>query len=414
MPSPALNDLLDGAPHGYVSGTRRSVDPAETVRRITPHLAALGITRVANITGLDRIGIPVFVAVRPNSRSLSVSQGKGLTPDAARASAIGEALEAHHAEYSHCLVRLETFEELHRTVPVVDPELLPLSRNSMYTTTRPIPWTEGFDLVGRQPAWVPFELVHANACLPRVPGSGCFVCSTNGLAAGNTVAEAVLHGVCEVVERDACALWHHRSWEDRVATQLDLVTVEDSACRDLLQRFDDAGIAVMVWDVTSDIPLPTYRVLIADRSSDPILAPFPAAIGAGCHPDPAVALIRALTEAAQSRLTAISGSRDDLTRERYRTFQAADSLGFYRDLARFWRGQVAFRSGAATLAATVEEDLAAALNALGHVGIRHAVVVDLTRPGLPIAVARTIIPGLEGPVESPSYRPGPRLVAMVP
>jgi len=60
-------------------------------------MSRMGITRLGNITGLDRIGIPVAVAVRPNSRSVSVSQGKGLELAQAMASALMEACEGFHA-----------------------------------------------------------------------------------------------------------------------------------------------------------------------------------------------------------------------------------------------------------------------------------------------------------------------------
>src|SRR5713226_6016242 len=83
---------------GYVGGSHRAVVPAETVNRLQPLLPAMGITRVANITGLDVIGIPVVMVCRPNSRALAVSQGKGLTLEGARASGIMESAESYHAE----------------------------------------------------------------------------------------------------------------------------------------------------------------------------------------------------------------------------------------------------------------------------------------------------------------------------
>jgi ribosomal protein S12 methylthiotransferase accessory factor len=395
----------------YVHASRRTVHPARTLDLLRPHLADVGITRVANITGLDRVGIPVAVAVRPNARSLSVSQGKGLDVDAAKASAVGESLEAYHAEFNDCLVRLDSYAELRRRLPTVDPDRLPLSRTTAYTPWQPIPWTEGFDVRSGEPVWVPYELVHANACLPRVPGSGCFVCSTNGLAAGNTRAEAILHALCEAVERDACALWEQRGWQDRGGTELDLATVDGGPCRELLDRFDAAGIDVLVWDVTSELPLPCYRVIVLDREADPLVAPYPAAFGAGCHPDPEVALCRALTEAAQSRLTVISGARDDLTRERYRTFQSAGAIRAYRDLAHRWQGRAEFRKPLAPSAGSVEEDLRICLEALTDAGLGQVAVVDLSRADLPISVVRVLALDLEGPVESPSYRPGRRALA---
>jgi ribosomal protein S12 methylthiotransferase accessory factor len=402
-------------PDAYVHGSRRSVHPAETLRRLAPHLERVGITRVANITGLDRVGIPVAVAVRPNARSLSVSQGKGLDLDSAKASAVGESLEAFHAEFNQCLVRLESYEHLRREVPAVDPQRLPLSRTTNYTPWQPIPWTLGRRLGGDEaPVWVPYELVHANACLPRVPGSGAFVCSTNGLAAGNTAGEATLHALCEAVERDSCALWEQRPWEERKDTELDPGTVDDPACRELLDRFDAADIDVLVWDVTSDLPLPCYRVIILDRQADPVLAPYPAAFGAGCHPEPGVALARALTEAAQSRLTVISGARDDLTRERYRSFQSPRAISTYREMAREWTGLASFREPALPPAESVDGDLRLCLEALADAGLDEVAVVDLSRDDLPVSVVRVLALDLEGPVESPSYRPGARAMARQP
>lgn len=82
----------------YQHGTHRSAAPTKTIARLLPYLSDMGITRIANVTGLDRIGIPVVMVTRPNSRSVSVSQGKGLDLDAAKASALMEAVEVWHAE----------------------------------------------------------------------------------------------------------------------------------------------------------------------------------------------------------------------------------------------------------------------------------------------------------------------------
>src|SRR3982075_4655057 len=101
-------------PKRFWQGTHRTADPGETLARVRPHAARIGITRIGNITGLDRIGIPVAVAVRPNSRSVSVSQGKGLELPQAMASALMEACEGFHAEeIGPC--RRAAYAELART-----------------------------------------------------------------------------------------------------------------------------------------------------------------------------------------------------------------------------------------------------------------------------------------------------------
>ncbi len=124
-----------------------------------------------------------------------------------------------------------------------------------------------------------------------------------------------------------------------------------------------------------------------------------------------MALSRALTEAAQSRLTVISGARDDLTRERYRSFQSPRAIRAYREMARSWTGRASFGEAVLPSADSVEEDLRLCLEALAAAGIGEVTVVDLSRDDLPISVVRVLALDLEGPVESPSYRPGARATA---
>jgi YcaO-like protein with predicted kinase domain len=405
------SELLDGeTPKSATDGSSRAVMPSVTLARIQPYLTELGITRVACITGLDRVGIPVWQAIRPASRGLSVSQGKGIDDDQSKASAIMESLEQHHAEHSEIACRLESYRALAAISAVVDPELLPQARDSVFTPELIIPWCEAVPVrAGRGlRVWVPFEMVHSNAMLPRVPGSGSFLRSTNGLASGNSVAEAVLHGLCELIERDAHSLWQFGGEERMASTRVRLDTVASPGARSLLDKYDEADIDVALWDMTSDLEIPAYRCIITERHTDWRWTPVPACYGAGCHPDPAVALSRALTEAAQSRLAAIAGSRDDLTRAKYHQMQAADGLASHRATALDDRQPVDVGERPSLAGATVELDLSTTLDRLDARGIDGVLAVDLSRSGWPVSVVRVIAPGLEGPSSSPVYRPGPR------
>lgn len=101
-------------------------------------LRRFGITRVGDVTGLDIIGIPVWFAARPNSRGLSVSQGKGLFADQARLSAIMEAIEGAVAEETRRHVTaFGSIEEMRNkgvplipfeTVGRIDPDALDLRK----------------------------------------------------------------------------------------------------------------------------------------------------------------------------------------------------------------------------------------------------------------------------------------------
>lgn len=81
-----------------LNSSLRSCNPIDTFKRVQPFFDGMGITRIANITGLDKIGIPVAICVRPNAKHLSVSQGKGVTWEIARISAAMESIESFHAE----------------------------------------------------------------------------------------------------------------------------------------------------------------------------------------------------------------------------------------------------------------------------------------------------------------------------
>jgi ribosomal protein S12 methylthiotransferase accessory factor len=162
----------------------------------------MGITRLGNITGLDRIGIPVVTAVRPNSRSVSVSQGKGLDLTQATASALMEAIEGFHAEEVAEGPRA-SYRELAAEAAVVDPLTL-CSTGRPFDADAEICWLEGYDLLRQEPCWVPAELVHTDYTQPL---DGSFLAGSNGLASGNHPVEAIGSAICELVERDAVAVW---------------------------------------------------------------------------------------------------------------------------------------------------------------------------------------------------------------
>ena len=206
-----------GAPKRYFHGTHRICAPRETLARLLPLLPAMGITRVANVTGLDRTGIPVVTVCRPNSRSVAVSQGKGLTLEAAKASGVMEAVEVWHAERIMLPLKMASLEEMRREHRLANVARLPQAAGSPFHQELPLLWVEGEDLLGGGATWVPVELVSANYTLPLPPGSGCFQANTNGLASGNHRLEAVSHALCEVVERDATTLWRHQAQRARGA-----------------------------------------------------------------------------------------------------------------------------------------------------------------------------------------------------
>lgn len=385
-------------------GTHRCCAPEETIARLRPLFGEAGISRVANVTHLDWIGIPVVMVVRPNSRMADVCQGKGLTLTLAKASGLMEAVEAWHAEHIDAPLRLASHGALRQAA--VDVERLENLVLAPFHSNLDVLWIEGFDLLSQRPAWVPLELVSCDFRATARPQARCFASSTNGLAGGNHFLEAVSSAICEVVERDSTALFYAADQQLQHSRRIALDSVEEESCARLLSLYRAAGVAVALWDTTTDIGIPAFLCRIHQQRPGPLLPSV--AEGMGCHPTRAVALLRALTEAAQSRLTEIAGVREDRSREVYE----AQSLSRARSSLDAWEAADAGRALAAT--ADYDFDSFAAevrweCEQLRGAGVDQLLVVDLTRPEWQVPVVRVVIPGLEGMTfEQGDVKPGER------
>ncbi len=403
-----LSDLSYGVlDKDFREGTHRIVDPEVTLTHITGALPVMGITRVANVTGLDRIGIPVVMVARPNSRSLSVAQGKGVTLSAAKASGVMEAIESYHGEHITRPLKIASYEELRYTHNVVDPEQLCRVGTSTYHPHLIFTWIEATDLFSNEPVWVPYEVVHTNYSRPFPAGSGCFAMSSNGCASGNHILEAINHGLCEVVERDSTTLWQALSEERKADTRIDLGTITDPSCLHILERFQNASVGVVVWETTTEIGIPGFLCSIFDLDQSVFETQYTTS-GMGCHPSRIIALLRALTEAAQSRLTLIAGSRDDLSRSRYERFSNADELRRNLDFLQHQSPMRPFDKVVSFESNSIRDDASWILERLEKAGFGQALFVDLTRAEFGIPVVRLIVPGLEGAHTTEGYVPGSR------
>ncbi|HEY2579651.1 MAG TPA: YcaO-like family protein, partial [Streptosporangiaceae bacterium] len=381
------------APKKYRAGTHRLVSPAETLDRVRRFFPVLGITRVADITGLDSAGVPVTAVCRPNSRSVTVSLGKGLDLAAAKASGVMESIEGFMAERIVRPLLLGSFNDLRYSHPLADIDALPRTVESSYHPDLPILWIEGRELFTSKPMWVPYEIVHAAYTLPTPTGTGSFIATSNGLASGNHVLEAICHGICEMVERDAAALHSLRTPDQVALRRIGPQSVDDAGCAEILHRFGRAGLATGIWDMTTDIGIPAFRCLIAEREHPVRLGR--ASEGMGCHPDRGVALLRALTEAAQGRVATLSGVRDEPSQLGAAAEPAGPPPGGETGLAGEAAGD--FTAVPAFGGDSFDDDVRWELARLRSAGIGQVIAVDLTREEFGIPVVRVVVPGLEGP-----------------
>lgn len=393
-----LRRKLDEASRRRTPKTRmgRGCPPEETLKRIRPLMSIAGITRVADVTGLDTIGIPVMMVVRPNARSLSVSQGKGLSVAAAKVSGIMESLECFHAERVAGSVHLGRHADLAGTHDMVDPYALPQLPTSRFRSEMTIAWIEALDLGSDRVRLVPLEIASADFTFPGLPGTGFFGRSTNGLASGNSVHEALLYGFCEVIERDAWALWHASG--GATGTAIELADEVDPRLVRLLTQVESAGCSIVVEDITTDMGVPVFLARLTGGGHGSPATEAPAG-GLGCHPDRTLALLRSICEAAQSRLTRIAGSRDDLVLRWYRNFENLPK--------RLPIKAVSGKRSEGVQNDTVEEDYAWVEERLTACGMTEKLVINLIRDQLGLPVVKVIVPGLEAPPEL-GCRPGAR------
>jgi ribosomal protein S12 methylthiotransferase accessory factor len=371
----------------FLRGTHRVCSPEETWERIQPAFGPAGLTRVADVTRLDVIGIPVFQAVRPRSRNLSVSQGKGATPMAARVSAAMEALELWHAEDgSHLPRRTASTREMAADNPIRTDDLLWAMGLRQPLMDMGVDWVEAVSLVDGARGWLPTGMVELDFRYHETFHPRIFHQTSNGLASGNTRDEALVHALAEVVERDAMAKAREAPERRRL---IDPDSLGTGHLAELVDRVRAAGMKLGLYDVSADGELP---VVVADLALPDLPTLWR---GSGCHPSAEVAASRALTEAVQTRLTYIAGARDDLPMapragDPARMFERFEEIR--ADVSQ--RGAVRLDELPDVASPTVAEDRQRIEGVLVAQG-RRPWVVDLDHPGLALSVVRVLVPGLE-------------------
>ncbi|HEX6288296.1 MAG TPA: YcaO-like family protein, partial [Herpetosiphonaceae bacterium] len=137
----------------------RTLLPEETLDKIKPHFPSIGLTRLGNITGLDRAGIPVTVAIRPNSYSLTQSSGKGTSLIAALTSAAMESIELYCAENIRQKRMIASYSEVKTQFQTIDLHKIHFSRHSLFHVDRPEEWLIGWDIAQQREVAVPYHSV---------------------------------------------------------------------------------------------------------------------------------------------------------------------------------------------------------------------------------------------------------------
>lgn len=372
--------------------------PAALLRDLTSKFPLLGITRLASQTGLDRTGIPCYAAIRPNSLTIASHQGKGIDDVSAKLSAILEAAEYAVAEAPETAgstldlamlleAEVDTLNVASLLPPgfVIDPQV-------------PIRWVAGTDRTTGAPVMVPYDAVVLGvAPADLAPISQ----STNGLGAGTSADGALLHALCELIERDAVCLWGFKSDAAAFATAVAPEAFHDADVDRLVAQIARAGYRIHLFDQTTNVGVPViYAVMFPADGAD---RHFDAASGAACHPVAAVAARKAIIEAAQTHVTNIAGARDDIVDAEY-------DIGLSRSIKVLTEARATTHPAPAGFTGLI--DTASFLDfvqrGLSRAGLKRVVTVRLGSERLGIEVVKAFVPGLEDRLTNKHWRPGSR------
>ncbi len=285
---------LEDAYKGYTFDLDKLIPPEETVKRFKKRLKETGLDILEKTVRIDngRLDIPVYFSIcGTQARQLIGTRkqmGKGGTPAQAEASAIMELVERFslfsflkrefpERTYEEVKEAAISFEEIAKSVQ----DMRDAPRLYKVFSKLKLRWCRGYDLSHGKDLLIPIEWFF-------------MINQYNGSSAGNCKEEAILQGVCEVVERDVSALIS----EKRIRVPLvDVSEVDDPLAKELLNKYKNAGIRLYINDFSLDTGIPTISVIAYDPVTFPELSEI--VWTAGTTTNPEKSLIRALTEVAQ-------------------------------------------------------------------------------------------------------------------
>ncbi len=366
----------------FFKGTHRARAPEEVHGEIAPLMPDIGVAEVVDITESDRLNIPVFAAIRPRIAvgATRFFSGKGLEPRQAEVAAEMEAIERYSAEYRGDRMEFASYEEIGLT-RALDPRDLMLSRP--LGVGEKIHWSPGWDILNDEEVMVPSNAVfHPYNSLGET--ERLFRSDTTGLAAGGAREEAILHALMEVVEWDALSVAERQKSLGR-RLRID----GEGDVRDLLDRFQAAGIDIHLWLVEGRTSLPTVAAAADDtQTRDPAML----VMGVGTHTSPEIAAVNALLEVAETR----SLMQHEMVKEDYR-IEMARRAGYERlkRINKIWFApaeEVRIEEVEDLSAPYFDTDIETALQRIGEHADRVC-LVDLTRT--PVPVVRIVVPGFE-------------------
>jgi ribosomal protein S12 methylthiotransferase accessory factor len=389
------------------SGGYRTVSSRATVARFRKHVSAL----TGVVSTLERIDVDLpmntnyYAKHNFSGPSETVNElreglgggsfGKGSTAEQGEASALMEAVERYSGIFRGDEIRMTRRLGDFPQDNAVPPDTVLLFSEAQCRQQGPhdhdAPPPALFDPSAKI-EWSPVWSLRDN-CFKYLPtsllyfyyrGPAAHAADSNGCSAGNTLAEAIVQGFLELVERDAYAIW----WYNRVQRpELDLRPFDDSYVHDLQKQLAERGRRLWVLDVTNDLGIPTFVAITHWMKEGKEHIEF----GSGAHFDPRIALLRAMTEVNQFlSIGLMGGGRGDKSSLDGTTPLRLQSYPFLTP-----GGAPVIQRGLDPKfgALNTREQVTACVDIAARNGLDF-LVLDQTRPDIEVPVVRVIVPGL--------------------
>jgi len=375
---------LQDAFKGYTLDQDKIVTPEETVKRFREKLKQVDLDILEETVRIDngRLDIPVYFSVCGRDAEAVIGtkkqMGKGGTPRQAEASAVMELAE-RFSFFSFCKDEKNFFVDEYRNVKDQALSLEQIARSvhdqgpdaeqALEIFSRmPLRWTWAYNLTRRQPVLVPFNWFYA-------------INEFNGPSAGNCVEEALSQGICEIVERHVSSLVSR----GRLGVPgIDLETPKDELVREMLRKYEKAGVKVFASDFSLDTGIPSVGVLAYDPATFPEKSEI--VWTAGTTPNPEKALSRALTEVAQ--LAGDFNTSSNYVASGLPKFNSLEEGRFIMEPER----KVALSDLPDLSSDNIRMEVENCVSALADVGM-EVIVINVMHPMLGIPAFYTIIPG---------------------
>jgi len=407
--APVPVELGDSGKLVMTSGGYRSVSPRATVARFRKHVSPLTgvISRLERIEADLPLNTNFYAQHNFSAPAMSVHElragltggsfGKGSTAEQGEASALMEAIERYSGIYQGDEIRItKRFTDFAPGEAIAPNEVMLYSdaqlRDGMaaiaagehshspppFNPAAEMEWSPAWSLRDKRFKYLPTGLLYF-----FYRGPGAINADSNGCAAGNTLAEAVVQGFLELVERDAYAIW----WYNRLQRPaVDLRRFDDAYIRDLQAQLGDYGRRLWVLDVTSDLNVPTFVAITHWLKDGKENIEF----GSGAHFDPRIALLRALTELNQFLAIGLmnggTGDKSSLDGETPLRLEAYPFL--------IPNGEAAHSGYDSKFGGLhAPEQVAACVEATRAQGLDF-MVLDQTRADIEVPVVRVIVPGM--------------------